>query len=177
MLLNLPDNLLSRLPGVSGNELKVWMFHFLLSNQSPDLQCAPSNADIEEGTGLSEKTVKVCKRKLIKEDWLQRTGEYRPAKKGDCLHPVPIMEAVVGQNLPEGQNLPPVSRGKNCPQVVLFSGSMFSGSPVSPSPQVSWSEAEGLVAAPLLAEMQNGGAKAKPENPKPEPTPRPTPRQ
>jgi hypothetical protein len=189
MLLNLPDDLLSRLPEVSGNELKVWMFHFLLSNQSPDLQCSPSNDDIAAGTGLSERTVKVSKRNLIKKDWLQRTGQYRPAKKGDCLHPVPIMEAVVGQNLPEGQNLPPISRGKNCPQVVLFSGSMFSGSPVSPSPpssafQVSqWGEGGGLVAAAPPYKILKSKAMVeekerenrKPLEPKAEPKPTPTP--
>jgi hypothetical protein len=171
----LPGDLLDHLAELTGNEYKVWTYYYLRSDGN--LQCHPSNQTIEEKTGLSERTVKGCKRHLIKKGWLGYTGDYKQPRRGNSNHSntgefaVPVMEVrlpwmpdwsaivqnvslTIGQKLPAGYGY---GSGFGC---------------VSPLTSVSDSHYE--AAAPPCSTSKEKG-KSKPENPEPTPEPTATP--
>jgi hypothetical protein len=75
---------------ITGNELQVWMFYYLSSGA--ELTAYPSIETVATHTGLSERTVKVCKRRLRIKGWMAYTGEERQTRQHHGHFDVPIME-------------------------------------------------------------------------------------
>jgi hypothetical protein len=86
----LPEDFRRHLLEISGNEIKVWMFYYLSTGD--ELTAYPSIETIAIFTGLSERTVKVCKRRLVIRGWLAYTGETKQPRGDHGYFGVPIME-------------------------------------------------------------------------------------
>jgi len=86
----LPEDVRQHLLDISGNEIKVWMFYYLSTGEK--LTAFPSIETIATYTGLSERTVKVCKRRLVLKGWMAYTGQTKQPRGDHGYFGVPIME-------------------------------------------------------------------------------------
>ena len=84
----LPGDLLQHLHELTGNELKIWIYYYLRSGD--ELTCYSSNDTVESTTGLSLRTIKVCKRNLIARGWLHYTGDSMQPRNGG-QYAVPVL--------------------------------------------------------------------------------------
>jgi len=75
VILPLPSDFRNHLSEMSGNELKVWMAYFLSAGD--EFSAHLSNETIEVYTGISVRTIKCCKRRLVLKGWLVYTGETK----------------------------------------------------------------------------------------------------
>jgi len=86
----IPTELRDHLSELTGNELKVWMSHYLHTGDS-EPTCHLSNETVAKETGLNVDTVKVCKKSLIAKGWLTRTGKAKRPRKAGGTWDVPVM--------------------------------------------------------------------------------------
>jgi hypothetical protein len=89
-LMPLPTEFRNHLLELTGNELQVWLFYYLSAGES--LTSYPSNETIATHTGLSERTVKLCKRRLIMKGWMSYTGQSKQPRSAHGHFDVPVME-------------------------------------------------------------------------------------
>jgi hypothetical protein len=87
----LPTDLRDHLGELTGNEYKVWTAYYLRTGDF-DLTAHPSNQTIEQDTGLSNRTVKTSKARLISKGWLGYTGDYKQPRHAEGTYAVPVME-------------------------------------------------------------------------------------
>jgi len=86
----LPVDFRYHLLELSGNELQVWMFYYLSTGD--ELTAHPSIETLAAYTGLSDRTIKVCKRRLVLKKWMAYTGDAKQPRSGHGHFEVPVME-------------------------------------------------------------------------------------
>lgn len=86
----LPVDFRYHLLELSGSELQVWMFYYLSTGD--ELTAHPSIETLAAYTGLSDRTIKVCKRRLVIKKWMAYTGESKQPRSGHGHFGVPVME-------------------------------------------------------------------------------------
>jgi hypothetical protein len=163
---------------IAGNELKLWTYIF----QHDENTAYAANETLGNVTGLSVRTIKVCKRSLRKKGWLVTVGFVQPRNGGE--YPVPVEKAVMPwvaesqvQNLhpadpAQVQNLP-LSQVQNLHPEVSYCSS------VSVSSSVSSSSTAGVSSSPSAPvkgmEEQSGNQEPSNHQPKPKAAPDGTP--
>ena len=190
----LPVDFRYHLLELSGSELQVWMFYYLSTGDK--LTAHPSIETLATHTGLSDRTIKVCKRRLVIKKWMAYTGDSKQPRSGHGQFDVPVMElrlpwnpdwkVVVAevstvftavQNLHHGE-MAEIHSGANFspPSVVQTlhpegssSVSGYGSPSPSPSPSGAYSSSDSDSAC---GRTSKDGGKAKPE---PEPKATPTP--